>query len=159
MMFLLLSWFRNIFMSVVVSMSCPLVLKVFLMIIGAFVLPCSWLSLTNLWIVFSEPLVNQSFLLDGIDIHISNRRYLLLRELSVGQSSPMSLNSFHMPLIHYSYNILMFSQSIQISENPFVSLVNKDFLLFWCHFIKESHKEIDSTTINGLCECLASSNV
>lgn len=60
----------------------------------------------------------------------------------------MSLDSLHVPLIDYCYNIFMIFQSIQLSEYPFISIIDQNSLLFGSYLIEKSYKEVDSTAIN-----------
>ena len=53
----------------------------------------------------------------------------------------------------------MIFQSIQISENSLISLINKNTLLFGGYFIEKSNQEIYSATINRFSKSLSSSNV
>lgn len=61
-------------MGIVVRMSGALVLEVFFVIVGEFVLPGSRLSFANLGVIFSKPVVYQVLLLDAVDVHISDWR-------------------------------------------------------------------------------------
>jgi len=83
----------------------------------------------------------------------------LLGKFSVSQPSPMSLNSLHVPLIDNSNNIFMIFQSVQLSENSLISIIDQNSFLFRCYFIEKCYKEINSTTINWLSECLSSSHM
>lgn len=70
----LLSWLWDILVAIMVSVPGPLILKVLFVIASAVVLEGSWLRLCHLRCVFSQPIVDQSLLLYGIDVHIVNRR-------------------------------------------------------------------------------------
>ena len=68
----LLSWLGDIHMAVVVSVPCPLVLEVLLVVAGAVVLMSRWLRPGHLGGVLPEPLVDHGLLLHGINVHIMN---------------------------------------------------------------------------------------
>jgi len=62
-----------------------------------------------------------------------------------------------MPLIYNSYNIFMIFQTIQISENSLISLINQNTLLLWGYFVEKPNQKVYSATINRFSKCLSSS--
>lgn len=127
----LLSWVRNIFVALVMCVSCSFVLEVFFMIVCKHILMGGRFWFCYLTCTISKILIDQMSLLIFIDVHISNWRHLLLFFFSTSCSSPMSLDTLNMPLINNSYNILPFTFFIKISKDQLISNINNNFFLFW----------------------------
>ena len=73
MMSVFLARLWDVLMGIVVGVPRTLVLEVLLVVVGALVLPSRRLSLSDLRVVLSQPLVYYFLLLNRIDVHICNR--------------------------------------------------------------------------------------
>ena len=158
MMMSFFSRFRDVCMSIVVSVPSPLVLKHFFVIMSQIVLPSGWLTLCHVRYVVSQPLVDKSLLLEGIDIHIMNWRKLRLFLKGFCLSAPVSFNALHMPLIDHSYNIFMFFQLKEVTEDSNISLINQYLFLFGSYLAEKTYKEVNTTSIHWLGKGFTSSH-
>lgn len=154
----LLSRFRDVLVTVVVSVPGSLILEVLLVIVRLIILPGGRLRLSHRWGVLSKPFVNQHFFLHGVDVHVCNWGLLSNSLNSASRSAPVGFNSLHVPLVHHCHNVLMLKW-VQLSEDPFVPLVDQNFLLKGSNFVEKAHHEIDPAPINWFSKGLASSNM
>ena len=100
------SW--NILMCYWINMSCSLKLEIFFVIVSNIIAIGSWFWLCELTCKISQVVVDSTLLLETINIHISNRRNFFFFDLSSSCISPISLYSFHMPLVDNSYYWIAF---------------------------------------------------
>ena len=147
-MMTLFSRFRNICMSIVVSVPSSFILKHFFVIVGQIVLPRSRLTFSLIRHIFSQVLVDKSLLLNSVDIHVVDWRKLWFLFNSLCLSAPVSLYTFHVPLIDNSDDILMIFQFIQIAKDPNITLIHQNLFLFGSNFTEKTHKEVDTTSIH-----------
>lgn len=151
-------WGWNILVAIMRSVPGTLIFEVLFMIVGLIVLPWCWLWFCYFRCILSQPLIDKSFFLHGIDVHISNWRFMRFYDFSSGCSAPVSLNSFHVPLIYHCYDVFRF-EVVKIIKNAEITLIDENLLLFGCRFRKETNQKIDPWSINWFCECLSSSDV
>lgn len=121
--FVLLSWFWHIGVAVVMSVSGSFVLEVLLVIVDKDVLVSCWLGFSNLASVLSQEIVDNLVLLESVNVHISHWWQHLLGDFSAGGSSPVSLNSLHVPLVDDGDNVLLLDV-VNFSENCFASPID-----------------------------------
>ena len=76
-----------------------------------------------------------------------------------GQSAPVGLDSFHVPLVDNCYYIFVIFYVVDFVENSFVPLVDQDALLLGADFAEQSNEEVDSASIDGFGEGLSSPHV
>jgi len=149
---------RNVLVGEMISMSGTLVLEVLLVVVGQVILPSGWLSLCHTWYEISQPVVNESILLNSINVHVCNGGKVCLFLLCFGIPAPVCLNSLHVPLIHHCHDVLAL-YIVQFSEDSFIPLIDKNSLLVWSSLTEQSHQEVDATTIDRLSKGLSSSHV
>ncbi len=93
-----------------------------------------------------------------INVHVGDWRELFWLLLSACGSSPMSLNSFHVPLVDDRHDLISLTIFVEIPENCFVSHINEDFFLLRGDFAQECHHQVGSATIDRFGESFSSSN-
>lgn len=145
-------------MAVVVGVSGSLVFEVLLVVSGRVVLPRGGFGLGDAGGVLPEEFVDEGLLLHGVDVHVSDGRPVGDRNLGVGVPPPVGFNSLHVPLVHHSDGVLRL-QGEELPEDPLVSLVDEDGLLFGCGLAEQCHEEVDPAAIDGLGEGFAAAAV
>ena len=126
--FPMLPWCVDILVAFVMSMPCSFVLEVLFVIVCQHVLVSCRLRSGVLAGEVSQELVDQMALLILVDVHVSYGRFLLLGFLSSRGSSPVSLDTLHVPLIDHCYDCFSFA-SVEFPENVLVSEIDENSLL------------------------------
>jgi hypothetical protein len=62
--------------------------------------------------------------------------------------APVVLNTFQMPLVHNSYNLLAFTV-IDMSEEILITLINKDLLSSWEEDVSRLNVPVDHVLIKA----------
>lgn len=154
----LFSGFGNILVASVMGMPGSFVFVVFFVIVGEHVLVGCGLWFCHLWCVGSQEIVHSFHILILIDVHIGDRRKMLLHDFCPCSFSPMGLDSMGMPMIDNCNNFFSLAL-INISENTLISLVNHDMFLLRGNFLEHRNKEISSASIHGLSKGFSSSGM
>lgn len=127
-------WF-DVLVACVMSVPCSFVLKVLFVIACNHILMSSRFWFCYLTCVFSQELIDNMQFLIFINVHVCNWRDWLFSIPGACSFSPVSLDSFNVPLIDYSNNFFSLS-IVKISKNAFISMIYYDFFLFRCDSVK-----------------------